>query len=63
MDNKVIAYCQQGNEMAKGPPIGVRVPADVRAALEKLAKQEDRSISYLMGKIVADYLRSKKLLK
>ena len=49
--------------MAKGPPIGVRLEADVRAALEKLAKQEDRSISYLMGKIVADYLRSKRLLK
>jgi hypothetical protein len=49
--------------MAKEPPIGVRLEADVRAALEKLAKQEDRSISYLISKIVTDYLRSKKLIK
>ncbi len=49
--------------MAKEPPIGVRLETDVRAALEKLAKSEDRSISYMIGKIVADYLRAKKLLK
>jgi predicted transcriptional regulator len=49
--------------MAKEPPIGVRLEAEVKAALEKLAKQEDRSISYLISKIVTDYLRSKKLIK
>jgi predicted transcriptional regulator len=49
--------------MAKEPPIGVRLESDVRAALEKLAKQEDRSISYLISKIVTDYLRAKKLIK
>ena len=49
--------------MAKGPPIGVRFADDVRAALEKLAKQEDRSVSYLINKIVTDYLKAKKVLK
>ena len=43
---------------AKGPPIGVRVPPEVRIALEKLAKADDRSVS-----ILAEYLRAKKLIK
>jgi predicted transcriptional regulator len=49
--------------MVKEAPIGVRLESDVRAALEKLAKQEDRSISYLISRIVTDYLKAKKLLK
>jgi predicted transcriptional regulator len=49
--------------MAKTPPIGVRMEADIRAALEKLAKAEDRSVAYLINRIVADYLRAKKLLR
>jgi hypothetical protein len=48
---------------AKGPPIGVRVPPEVRVALERLAKADDRSISYVINKIVAEYLRAKKLIK
>lgn len=49
--------------VAKGPPIGVRVPPEVRAALEKLAKADDRSVSYVINKILAEYLRAKKLIK
>jgi hypothetical protein len=49
--------------VAKEPPIGVRLEADVRAALERLAKQEDRSISYLINRIVTEYLKAKKLLR
>lgn len=48
---------------AKGPPIGVRVPPEVRIALEKLAKADDRSVSYVINKILAEYLRAKKLIK
>ena len=49
--------------VAKEPPVGVRFPADVKAALEKLAKADDRSISYVINKIVAEYLRARKLIK
>jgi predicted transcriptional regulator len=41
----------------------VRLPADMQAALEKLAKAEDRSLSYVIKKILAEYLRARKLIK
>jgi predicted transcriptional regulator len=49
--------------VAKEPPVGVRFPRDVKSALEKLAKADDRSLSYIINKIVAEYLRAKKLIK
>jgi predicted transcriptional regulator len=49
--------------IAKEPPIGVRFPKDVKAALEKMAKADDRSLSYVINKIVADYLKARKLIK
>lgn len=49
--------------VAKEPPVGVRLPKDVKAALEKLAKDDDRSLSYVINKIVAEYLRARKLIK
>jgi hypothetical protein len=48
---------------AKGPPVGVRLPDDIRAALEKLAKDDDRSVSYVIIKILREYLRARKLIK
>ena len=47
----------------KLPPIGVRFEPEARAALEKLAKQENRTISNLITTIVTEYLRARKLLK
>jgi hypothetical protein len=49
--------------MPKEPPIGVRFQSDVKAALEKLAKAEDRTIGNLVNRIVAEYLRARKLIK
>jgi predicted transcriptional regulator len=49
--------------VAKEPPVGVRFPVEIKAALEKLAKADDRSISYVINKIVAEYLRARKLIK
>jgi hypothetical protein len=49
--------------MPKEPPVGVRFTAEVKAALEKLAKTDDRTISYVISKIVTDYLGAKKLIK
>ena len=47
----------------KGPPLGVRLPDDIRAALEKLAKEDDRSVSYVVIKILREYLRARGLIK
>ena len=33
------------------------------AALEKLAKADDRTVSYMINKILAEYLRAHKLIK
>jgi hypothetical protein len=49
--------------VAKEPPVGVRFPKEVKQALDKLAKADDRSLSYVINKIVAEYLRARKLIK
>ena len=49
--------------VAKEPPVGVRFPKEVKQALDKLAKADDRTMSYLINKIVAEYLRARKLIK
>lgn len=43
--------------------IGVRFSASEKAALEKYAKVEERPVSVMLRKIVADHLREKGLLK
>jgi hypothetical protein len=48
--------------VAKEPPVGVRFPREV-AALEKLAKDDDRSLSYIINRTVLEYLRARKLIK
>jgi hypothetical protein len=50
-------------EMVAKEPIGLRIPKEVRAALEKLAKADDRSVSYIVNKILEEYLRNRKLIK
>jgi hypothetical protein len=49
--------------VAKEPPVGVRFPRDVKQALEKLAKADDRTLSYIINKIVIENLRARKLIK
>jgi hypothetical protein len=49
--------------VAKEPPVGVRFPKDVKQALDKLAAADDRSLAYVINKIVAEYLRARKLIK
>jgi predicted transcriptional regulator len=41
----------------------VRLEADVRAALDKAAKAEDRPQAYLVRQFVRDALREKEFLK
>lgn len=59
----VEAVGQEFEEVVAKEPIGLRIPKEVRAALEKLAKADDRTISYVINKILAEYLRAKKLIK
>jgi len=54
---------QEFDQMPKEPPVGVRFQKEVKLALEKLAKDDDRTISYVINKIVVDYLRGKRLIK
>jgi hypothetical protein len=45
------------------PPLSVRFDQDVRAALQKAAKDDRRPVSHLVQKIVADWLKKKGFLK
>jgi hypothetical protein len=49
--------------MVKTPSLGVRLPADVKAALEKAAKDDVRSLSSLVEKVLTEWLRDKGYLK
>jgi hypothetical protein len=45
--------------MPKTPSLGVRVQPETKAALEKAAKDDLRSVSSLIEKILVEWLRSK----
>jgi hypothetical protein len=49
--------------MVKLPSLGVRVTAEVKAALEKAAKDEVRTLSSMIEKILVDWLRANGYLK
>jgi hypothetical protein len=59
----LICFGQEIDKMPKEPPVGVRFQKEVKLALEKLARSDDRTISYVINKIVVEYLRAKKLIK
>ena len=41
----------------------IRLPSDVKAALDNAAEAEERSVSWLIGKVMSDWLKAKKYLK
>jgi len=45
--------------MPKTPSLGVRVQPETKAALEKAAKDDMRSVSSLVEKILVEWLRLK----
>jgi hypothetical protein len=45
--------------MAKTPSLGVRVQPEVKAALEKAAADDVRSVSSLIEKIAVEWLRER----
>jgi hypothetical protein len=61
--NVIAGSDTRAEQMAPKPLIGVRLPVPVKEALEKLAKSDDRTISYVINKILAEYLRKKGLIK
>jgi len=47
----------------KDAPLGFRVPLDVKRALERAAQADERSVSSLVQKVLADWLRAREFLK
>jgi uncharacterized protein (DUF1778 family) len=47
----------------KDAPLGFRIPAEVKEALEAAADDDSRSVSSLVLKIVVDWLKARKYLK
>jgi predicted transcriptional regulator len=42
--------------MARDETITFRIDSEAKAALAALAERDDRTLSYLLGKIIAEYL-------
>lgn len=51
------------SNMARTQPLGFRVEPDLKAALEKAARDDDRSVSSLVLKVLRDHLRERGYLK
>ena len=49
--------------MKKPLPTSVRFPADVKAALEKAAADDTRSVSSMIEKVMTDWLKKNGYLK
>lgn len=49
--------------MTKAEPVSIRFDAEVMAALKKLAAKDDRTVSYIVNKLVTEALKAKKVLK
>ncbi|MDQ6703257.1 MAG: ribbon-helix-helix protein, CopG family [Pseudomonadota bacterium] len=43
--------------------MGVRLDEDVLDAIERLAEEDERSVSFLINRICKEYLRARKLIK
>jgi hypothetical protein len=49
--------------MGKTPSLGIRLDPAVKVALEKAAQDDARSVSSLVQKVIAEWLRAKGYLK
>jgi len=49
--------------MGKTPSLGIRVQPETKAALEKAAKDDMRSLSSLIEKVLTEWLRENGYLK
>ena len=49
--------------MAKDTALSFRVPAEIKESLEKAAKDDDRSVSSLVERILKEWLKTKGYLQ
>lgn len=49
--------------MARTQPLGFRVDPDLKDALERAAREDDRSVSSLVLKVLREWLRERGYLK
>ena len=49
--------------MPKAGPVSVRFDTEVQVALQKLAEKEERTLSWLINRIVRDHLKARKPIK
>ena len=47
----------------KGRPVGIRLDEEVLAAVEKLADEDERSVSFTINRLLKESLRARKMLK
>lgn len=43
--------------------IGFKCTPEIRKALEQIAEEEDRSISYIINRVLTEYLKTKGLIE
>lgn len=67
IDGAYLYTVTHGTAMAKAkkvhPALNVRLEPAVRAALDKAAKQDARTVSSLVQKVLAEWLRAEGFLK
>lgn len=51
--------CVFGRQMQKSKPTSIRLSPDVKAAAERAAKEDVRSLASLIEKLLTDHLREK----
>ncbi|TPV98800.1 MAG: hypothetical protein USCAAHI_01752 [Beijerinckiaceae bacterium] len=49
--------------MTKAEPVSIRFDDEVMVVLKKLAAKDDRTISYVVNKLVTEQLKARRLLK
>jgi hypothetical protein len=47
----------------KGRPVGIRLDEEVLAAVEKLAEEDERSVSFTVNRLLKEALRARGLIK
>ena len=47
------------NEEKKSEMIGVKITPTIKKELTKIAEKEDRSISYIVNKLIEEYIKNK----
>jgi len=62
MSIEMLEEVRRMGDPPKDTPLGFRIPSEVKQALEKAAKAEDRSVSNLVLRILIEWLKRRKYL-